>query len=193
MSLGLAISSAARLSSSQLCSWDKVDFFFPKISPKNFFTLVHPMGPKNVARGSFGSSPAVWQFLPFPSHLQPGGAQTLHKQRQLCIKAFFFFFLFLFPPQEGQTWRLCGHVCLNNDPGPFLCLPLQEKTLSLFSLCNPRHLNALWHGLTQEVQPVTPGTSFLFLEEHSRLTIFSEDQTSLLSCQCLELKVELMF
>lgn len=139
-----------------------------------------------MARGSFGSGSAVWQFLPFPSPLPPGGAQTLHKQRQLCIKTFFFCH------RKGDTWRLCGLVCLNNDPGPFLCLLLQEKTPSLFPLCGPRYSYALWHGLTHEVKAMTPGPSFLFLEQHSRLTVFFEDQTSLLSCQCLELKVELM-
>lgn len=125
---------------------------------------------------------------PFPAISSREEPRPCISRGSLCIKIFLVFF-----HRRRDTWRLCGPVCLSNDPGPFLCLLLQEETLSLFPLCDPRHSYALWHGLTQEVQAMTPETSFLFLEEHSRLTVFSEDQTSLLSCQCLELKVELMF
>lgn len=51
----------------------------------------------------------------------------------------------------------------------------------------PPRLCALRHGLTREMQAMTPGTVFFFfLEENSKLTVFSEGQASLLCCQCLK-------
>lgn len=100
----------------------------PKIPPNGFFIWVDPAGLRGVARGSFGSGPAVWQA---PALSQPicGQEEPGPCMKWWCIKSGCFSW------GDGTPRDTCGAMCPDNGPGPLLCM--EEPFSWLFLLCDP--------------------------------------------------------